>query len=195
MTRIPVAVPITHIVYASPPSSTARDVLVAAIPAAVALAVVFIGGGQSRRRMEAQLADGRTQWQEQQDFERQKFRMQERRTIYADFLAALDRLGYLSMHATSHEHDDATKEDAYQLWMERHDKLMNTIMEIRIIGSDEFVAIADEVDAFWATWLTPILAESAVTEQWHRPEAGPRESVYSFIDRATAQARAEVGSD
>jgi hypothetical protein len=63
---------------------------------------------------------GRKQWAAQQAFEREKFAIQERRTLSATFL---DALGYLTLHATDHPGEVDLVEDAFQDWKQQHIKL------------------------------------------------------------------------
>ena len=125
--------------------------------------------------------------------------MQKRRTLYANFLTTLDRLGYLTLHATGHPGDEEETHDATQDWIESHNRLTNIITEIRLIGSDEFVGIAEDTWDFWAYWIGPVLdADPHATRAWHEDlpegtdEDSPLQAVKILTIRATLQARAEL---
>ena len=99
----------SHVVYILQDSSATRDIIIACIPAAVALAVVFIGGAMSSARMTRQIGQAERRWADEQRFEREKFATQERRTLYAGYIAALDRLSYTTC-TSSHIWTILTKE-------------------------------------------------------------------------------------
>lgn len=124
--------------------------LTGVLPALVALLVVWIGGRQQQARQRDDAKAGATRWSEEQAFERERFALQERRKLYAEFLDQADRLSYLTTHALAHhgpqpplcEHEE---EDAIQEWMAGDDKLNRLLIEVALIGSTTFYEIAEDL--------------------------------------------------
>lgn len=185
-------------VYINQGPSILSELIIAGLPALVALAVVFIGGRQSRSRLNDQLQKSDSRWADQQAFEQQKFALQERRTLYAEFLNTADKLIYCTYHATGHRHDHATTDAALQEWMEQHDKLSRLSTEIQIVGSMEFVQIANDTMTLWSDWIGPILdADPDATAPWSDDgslpdEDGPDKTAYRLLADGRNQARREI---
>ena len=146
-----------QIVYIYENASIWRDLIIAGIPAAVALLVVFIGGQQSRNRLIQQLHEADERWTDQQRFEREKFATQERRVLYAGLIHSQGKLGYDTLEALGHLDDPDKTATSLQTWMTDHNNMTAQINEIRVIGSEEFVAIAEKIDSFWDYWLEPTI--------------------------------------
>lgn len=130
--------------------------MTAAVPALVALAVVFIGGRQQRARQRDELAQAQKRWREERDFERERFALQERRKLYADYLSHVSHMVYLTTHALAHQpHGECGalcedhEEDALQDWMQANNELDRLFYEVGIIGSSDFYGVAVKIhDAF-----------------------------------------------
>lgn len=128
-----------------------RDLITTAVPALVALIVVWLGGRQQRARQRDDAAASERRWAEQRAFERKRLAIQQRRNVYAKYLAKLDEMGYLTTHALGHRHPDHPpmcedhQEDAWQDWMQAHQRLVWLTQEIALVGSPRVYGLAYEV--------------------------------------------------
>jgi len=124
------------------------------LPALVALLVVYIGGRQQRARQATEMAAAESRWKEERDFERERFAMQERRKLYADFLVQADTLRFATRHALAHGHhvhelEDSQQEAALHDWMDANDEFDRLIVEAYLVASDEFCHVAQALkDAY-----------------------------------------------
>jgi hypothetical protein len=121
--------------------------------------------------------------------------MQERRKVYAEYLAKLDELGYLTTHALG---PGQSRPSAQQAWMQAHQRLGWLTQQIVLVGSFRVSELAHEVAIIFRD-LDVLGATPEAVEAWRsdddKPGAGPVLKRYLALrDELLREARQEVNA-
>lgn len=129
-----------------------RDLVTTAVPALVALLVVWLGGRQLRARQRDDAAAQELWWAEQRAFELKRIAMQERRKVYAEYLTKVDELMLQTTHVLASGHPDHPPDcgedhsDARRTWMKTHQRFGWLTQEVMIVGSSRVYGLAHELN-------------------------------------------------